>query len=129
MMDKKNQLNRSDILLFKNEENRYGHSQLKNFLSFLSFNSVKRPYKFAYIESEGPLISNMTLREHIHLESVPLSLSNSKETELKNLLDKIGNEELLGLFNVISDLEKKVSDVSDQVRKIAALIKGPHSRG
>lgn len=123
-MDRKNQLNRSDIVLFKNEENRYGHSQLKNFLSFLSSNGVKRPYKFAYIECEGPLIANMSLRENIHLDSVPLSLSNTKEMELKNLLDKIGNEDLLSLFDVINDLEKKVSDVSNQVRKVAALIKG-----
>jgi len=123
-MDKKNQINRSDILLFKNDENRYGHSQLKNFLSFLSSNGVKRPYKFAYIESEGPLISNMSLRENIHLDSVPLSLSNTKEMELKNLMDKIGNEDLLNLFSKIENLEVKVSDVSDQARKLAALIKG-----
>ncbi len=123
-MDKKNQINKSDILLFKNEENRYGHSQLKNFLSFLSSNGVKRPYRFAYIESEGPLISNMSLRENIHLDSVPLSLSNTKEMELKNLLSKIGNDDLLNLFAKIDDLEKKVSEVSDQTRKLAALIKG-----
>lgn len=123
-MDKKNQIKRSDILLFKNEENRYGHSQLKNFLSFLSSNGVKRPYKFAYIESEGPLISNMSLRENIHLDSVPLSLSTTKEMELKNLLSKIGNDDLLELFAKIDNLEIKVSEVSDQTRKMAALIKG-----
>ncbi|TNF27660.1 MAG: hypothetical protein EP319_10900 [Deltaproteobacteria bacterium] len=123
-MDKKNQINRSDILLFKNEENRYGHSQLKNFLSFLSSNGVKRPYKFAYIESEGPLISNMSLRENIHLDSVPLSLSTTKEMELKNLLSKIGNNDLLELFAKIDNLEIKVSEVCDQTRKMAALIKG-----
>lgn len=123
-MDKKNQLNKSDILLFKNDENRYGHSQLKKFLSFLSSNGVKRPYKFAYIESEGPLISNMSLRDNIHLDSVPLSLSNTKEMELKYLLDKIGNDDLLNLFAKIENLEVKVSEVSHQVRKLAALIKG-----
>ncbi|MCO4792620.1 MAG: ATP-binding protein [Bacteriovoracaceae bacterium] len=123
-MDKKNQLITSDILLFKNEENRYGHSQLKNFLSFLSSNGIRRPYKFAYIESEGPLIPKLSLRENIHLDSVQMSLSNTKEMELQNLLKKIGNEYLLELFTKINDLESKSSQVNDQTRKVAALIKG-----
>lgn len=123
-MKKDNQLNKSDIIFFKSDPKKFSSSQLKNFIHFLNSNGVKKPYKFSHIEGEGALIPTLSIRENIHLDSVPNQLSTSKDIHLSKLLEKTGNSFLLEMFNFIPELDQYPEKVNEQVKKLASLIKG-----
>ncbi|MBT7610776.1 MAG: hypothetical protein HN576_13530 [Bacteriovoracaceae bacterium] len=123
-MTRNNKLHKSDIIFFRSDPKKYTASQLKNFIHFLNSNGIKRPYKFSHIEGEGALIPNLSIRENIHLDSVPNQLSTSKDMHLTKLLEKNGNYHLLEMFNFIPELDHYPETVNDQVKKLASLIKG-----
>jgi ABC-type lipoprotein export system ATPase subunit len=123
-MTRNNQLHKSDIIFFRSDPSKYTSSQLKNFIHFLNSNGIKRPYKFSNIEGEGALIPNLSIRENIHLDSVPNQLSTSKDIHLSKLLEKTGNSHLLEMFNFIPELDNYPEKVNEQVKKLASLIKG-----
>ena len=62
----KNHLENGDIILFEKPE-KGACTELKNFLQFLKFIRVKGPIKFSYVESEGQLVSNLSLKDNIFL--------------------------------------------------------------
>ncbi len=123
-MTKNITLSKSDIIFFKGQSKLYQSTILKNFIHFLNSNKVKKPYKFSHIGREGALIPTLSIRENIHLDSVPNQLSTSKGMHLAELLKKTGNVHLLEMFNFIPELDLFPKEVSEQSRKIAALIKG-----
>ncbi|MBH48737.1 MAG: hypothetical protein CME71_11260 [Halobacteriovorax sp.] len=113
----------NDILLFKFEKTTKG-CRLKHFLHFLNSGGVRRPIRFAYIEAEGPLISNLSLRENIYLDSIPNSLSETKDFQMKSFLQRSSNHHLIDFYNRIPLLDELPGDVDAQTRKMAALFKG-----
>jgi hypothetical protein len=115
-------IQKMDVLFFKPKQE--STPELREYLAFLASIKIKRPYRFAFIDSEGSLINTMTLRENIHLDSVPTKLSITKEHELSHLLKRLGNNALLELFNRIDSWDVVSSKVNDRERKIAALLKG-----
>jgi hypothetical protein len=123
-MTKSNTLQQSDIIFFKSDPEKYTSSQLKNFIHFLNSNGIKRPYKFSHIEGEGALIPTLSIRENIHLDSVPNQLSTSKDIHLSKLLEKTGNAYLIKMFNFIPELDNFPEQVCERTRKLASLIKG-----
>lgn len=122
-MTKKEAISKMDIILFKVTDHLQRRCQLKNFLHFLHSYGIKRPIRFAYVEGNAPLLNNLTLRENIYLDSLPHSLTQSKDFQLKSHLEKMGNEYLLKLFHKIGSLDCYPTEVDQQTRKIAALIK------
>ena len=126
-MTKKNFIHKKDIFLFRPPSHGNHLCQLKNFIHFLHMNGVQRPFKFSYVEAFGPLLGNLTLKENILLESIQNSLSETKEIQLSKLLNQTKNEFLIRFFQQLESkefLEKTPDEVTQRVRKIAALIKG-----
>lgn len=113
----------NDILLFRFDESKRG-CKLKHFLHFLNSQGARRPLRFAYIESEGPLISNLSLRENIYLDSIPNSLSETKDFQMRSFLQRSSNHHLIEFYNRIPLLDEMPGAVDSQTRKMAALFKG-----
>ncbi len=113
----------NDILLFKFENASKG-CRLKHFLHFLNSQGTRRPIRFAYIEAEGPLISNLSLRENIYLDSIPNSLSETKDFQMRSFLQRSSNHHLIDFYNRIPLLDELPRDVDTQTKKMAALFKG-----
>lgn len=113
----------NDILLFKFEQASKG-CRLKHFLHFLNSQGTRRPIRFAYIEAEGPLITNLSLRENIYLDSIPNSLSETKDFQMRSFLQRSSNHHLIDFYNRIPLLDELPGDVDSQTRKMAALFKG-----
>jgi len=114
---------REDIALFHSSTRGDHNCKLKNFLSFLKCSGIKKPIRFAYVHSEGPLLSNLSLKDNILLDSIPNSLSETKEFQLKSFLKNTGNNYLISLFNKLEFIEELPGHVDNQERKITALIK------
>lgn len=112
-----------DILLF-NFDNIPRGCRLKHFLHFLNAQGTKRPIRFAYIEAEGPLIANLSLRENIYLDSIPNSLSETKDFQMRSFLQRSSNQHLIDFYNRIPLLDELPNNVDAQTRKMAALFKG-----
>ncbi len=112
-----------DILLFNFEHKTRG-CRLKHFLHFLNSQGTRRPIRFAYIEAEGPLIGNLSLRENIYLDSIPNSLSETKDFQMRSFLQRSSNQHLIDFYNRIPLLDELPGKVDAQTRKMAALFKG-----
>lgn len=115
---------KNDILLFQFESSNRKSCRLKHFLHFLNSQGARRPLRFAYIEAEGPLISNLSLRENIYLDSIPNSLSETKDFQMRSFLQRSSNHHLIEFFNRIPLLDELPGAVDAQTRKMAALFKG-----
>lgn len=113
----------NDILLF-HFENSGKSCRLKHFLHFLNSQGARRPLRFAYIEAEGPLIGNLSLRENIYLDSIPNSLSETKDFQMRSFLQRSSNHHLIEFYNRIPLLDELPGAVDAQTRKMAALFKG-----
>lgn len=117
------EFDKNDILLFKFAAPSKG-CRLKHFLHFLNVQGTRRPIRFAYIEAEGPLISNLSLRENIYLDSIPNSLSETKDFQMRSFLQRSSNHHLIDFYNRIPLLDELPGAVDAQTRKMAALFKG-----
>lgn len=122
-MSAPNIIKKMDIFYFPTLK-KVGQGQLKNFIHFLNFFGIKKPIRFAYIEEEGSLLNNLSLRENIYLDSIPSSVSAAKGFSLEEELSKTGNEALLELFSKITLLDELPQNVDEQSRKLTSLIKG-----
>ena len=116
-------LNPKDIILFKQDQMWKQISTLKIFINFLKYSKQKKPFRFSFVDKEGLLLNNLTLRENILLDSISNSLTSSKESQLKNKLKSLDNEYLNSLFLKLDFLDELPTKVDSQTCKIAALIK------
>ena len=123
-MNQQTRLSKLDILFFPLQENDQACSQLKTFLHFLKTQSKGQEWRFSFVDSEAPLLNGLTIRENIYLDSIPNSLTSTKEFQLKTFLRRKGNVNLMELFNKIQLLDEYPENVDAQTRKLAALIKG-----
>jgi len=117
---------RPDIVLFQWQENQGTKTQtsLRKFLSFLKMNKVTAPIRFSYIDREGSLLPGLSLKENISLDSIPSTVSASKEFTLEDHLERLGNKALITLYQKIDLVEDLPYQVDAKTRKIAALVKG-----
>ncbi|MBT3586580.1 MAG: hypothetical protein HN509_16850 [Halobacteriovoraceae bacterium] len=113
-----------DILLFQSTEKLASHCQLKNFIHFLHCNGIKGPIRFAFIEADAPLLNNLTIRQNIHLDSIPQTMTQSGDFQLKEHLQENCNPHLSKILDCIGLLDELPTNVDDQTRKLAGLLKG-----
>jgi hypothetical protein len=118
-----NVLTPMDIILVQIDRLENSSCQLKDFLCFLNFFQVAKPIRFSYVPCAPLLHAHLTLKENILLESIPYSLTTSKEFQLQNSLDQTGNEYLWQLFKQIPSLDVYPKDVVPQTHKAIAIIK------
>ena len=123
-MKEKYIIKKEGIFLFKVSRKNKDHCQLKDFINFLNFMKVKRPIKFAYVDTNATLLKDLTLKENIFLESIPNSLANSKEFQLKEFFKKKDNKHLAKLFERIDNLDSLSSEASAEIKKLTSIIKG-----
>jgi len=126
-MSKKNSIHKKDVFLYRPPAHKNYLCQLKDFIHFLHIHGVPRPFKFSYVEAFGPLLTNLTLKDNILLESIQNSLSETKEIQLSKVLNQTKNGHLMKFFQELEAknfLNKTPMEVSPRIRKIAALVKG-----
>lgn len=121
-MTKELPLEKMDLALFENGKPVSEFSQLKDFLSFLKLYGYSKPFKFSHVQTDGPLIENLSLEENLLLHSSSHD-QESVETKLDKLLEQSGNPHLKELYNAISLKHLMPSEVDDESRKSIALIK------
>ena len=117
-------IEKSDIILFKTTKENLDFCQLKNFINYLHFNKLRRPFKFSYVPANAQLINTLTLKENILLDSIPTTLSKTKEFQLNNHLKKTGNVHLIRLFKELKLLDIYPNKTDLGTQKIIALLKG-----
>lgn len=115
-----------EIILFQKGEglSSNGLSALKNFLSFLKMQNAAQPLRFAFTDSEGSLIPALSLKENISLDSIPSTVSSTRQFTLEDYLGRLGNPFLIELYEKIELVEDLPYQVDSQTRKTAALVKG-----
>ena len=125
-MDSEQATKAPEIILFKNGEGTKsnGLSALKNFLSFLKMQNAAQPLRFAFTDSEGSLIPALSLKENISLDSIPSTVSSTRQFTLEDYLGRLGNPFLIELYEKIELVEDLPYQVDSQTRKTAALVKG-----
>lgn len=115
----------SDIFLlekfWKKEE--ASSCQLKDFINFVKSMDFRRPIDFSYVPREGNLIPNLTLKDNLFLEAIPMSLSTSKEFRFKEYLDKGENEHFFQLYQMITKLDHLPEHVDMAEQKILCILK------
>jgi|GEM_PF-4464607 ABC-type lipoprotein export system ATPase subunit len=112
-----------DIIYFDAPEGHQRQNIIKNFLSYLKFNNIKGPHRFSYVQSDYELIESMTLRENIYLDTIPLSLTQSRESQFKGHMQKQPNNHLIKLLNGVDSLDSYPSHTDQRSRKILGLSK------
>lgn len=123
-MERATKIDKNDIIFFQESKELENYCLLKYFIHFLHSIGIKRPLNFSYVEENGPLIDNLTLKENILLESIPNGLSSTKEFQLYTYLKRTGNIYLINLFNKIKHLEEYPKNTDIETRKITALFRG-----
>jgi len=116
----------NDIYLFDHRSfaSKKYHSKLKVFLSFLHYQKVSKPIKFAYVGSPDQWLPDLTLKENILLDSIPSSLINTKEFVFAKYFKKSKNNFLTELLKEIDTLDQMPETADNTTKKIANLIKG-----
>ena len=115
-------MEKRDILLFQYPEQRAPSSHLKNFIQFLACAGIDSSSAFSYGDSEGALISNLTLRENIHLDLFWKRLE-CNNFSLEKFFAEHDNRHLNQFFGKITLLDEYPKNVDEQTRKITTLLK------
>ena len=115
-------LEKMDLALFENRQGTSEFSQLKDFLSFLKLYRYPKPFRFSHVESTGPLIENLSLEKNILLH-VSGSEAGAEDLDINPILEHTGNPHLMELYGRISLKHATPSEVDDETRKGAALVK------
>lgn len=117
---------RPDILYFHKETLKKARkgSPLKTFLYFLKGQKSPSPIRFSFIDSEGSLLPNLSLKENISLDSVSANVSSVKNFTLEDYLERNTNKDLVKLYNSIQLPNDLPPRVDSRTRKTAALVKG-----
>lgn len=124
-MKKQNQLLRSDIVFFEIPKEKYQTCQLKNYIHFLSYQKIRRPFRFAHIQSEGEgLLPALTLKENIQLDSSALNFMHDRYQDLEKKIKNTFNPHLEKLLQLIGELECYPSQTSCEIKKLTNLTKG-----
>lgn len=112
-----------DIIYFDVPEGQPSQNIVKNYLSYLKFNKLKGPYRFCYVQSDYELIESMTLRENMYLDTIPLSLTQSRDNQFKGHMQSQTNNHLIKLLNGVDSLDSYPSHTDQRSRKILGLSK------
>lgn len=112
-----------DIIYFEIPDAQKSQNIVKNYLSYLKFSKLKGPYRFCYVQSDYELIESMTLRENLYLDTIPLSLTQSRDNQFKGHMQGQTNKHLLKLLNGIDSLDSFPSRTDQRSRKILGLSK------
>lgn len=118
-------ISKKDILYFELSSQDFSGYQnhLRFFLNFLNFSTKSLNHSFAYISKHGSLISSLSIKENIFLESFPVNLTSSKESQLFDFLNKTGNDSLISLFNKIPYNQEDIKSLSETDIKRITIIK------
>ncbi len=118
-------ITKKDILFFELNSQDFSSYQnhLRFFLNFLNFSTKSLNHSFAYISKHGSLISSLSIKENIFLESFPVNLTSSKESQLFDFLNKTGNDSLISLFNKIPYNQTDSKSLSEADIKRITIIK------
>lgn len=112
-----------DIVLFQTYGQNGQGNVVKNYLNYLKFCRVQGPYQFSHVGRDAELIEGLTIRENLYLDSIPLSLIDSKEFKFRQHLDQTQNRYLSELLHKVVELDVYPSSVDQRTRKIVGLIK------
>lgn len=128
---------RSEIYLFEWPKLYYGnlpHSVKKDlidthagpkvheFLSFLKYFKIPKPYKFATITSENNLINTLTLKENILMKLNCESLTNSKDREFEEIMESFHNPYLPPILELFTEGNLRSEEASKEANKTAQLL-------
>ena len=123
-MDSRLLFEKRDILLFQYTDKKVPRSHLRNFIQFLACAGVggPGPFSFSHGDSEGTLLSNLTLRENIYLD-LYWNKFEDKSFCLKQFFADHDNRHLKEFFDKIPLLDEYPQNVDDQTRKMTSLLK------
>lgn len=128
---------RSEIYLFEWPKNAYGNLPLSvnkdfidhfsgpkvnEFLSFLKYFKIPKPYKFATISTEHNLISGLTLKENVLMNLNSDSLTTAKDHEFEEILAFQKNPHLKEILEQFTKGDFKPSEASHEAIKCAQLL-------
>lgn len=116
------------IYLFT-EETGENFSRLSEFISFLKFNRVNLPYKFAYVSRGDNLIPELSLIDNILMDFSPDSLTASKQAQFQDFLKEPQNETLLKLYHKVALPNDLPQHADAQMKKVSALLKALINEG
>ena len=122
IMDSKLLFEKRDILLFQYQDKKVPYSHLKSFTQFLACTGTSAPLSFSHGDSEGFLISDLTLRENICLDLFWNRLEE-KNFCLSKFFAEHDNRHLNEFFCQISLLDEYPRNVDNRMRKMTSLVR------
>lgn len=115
-------VNKPQIYFFPLEEKNIPFCQLKLLTNFIKFNYKNSVFKFSYIDSEGSLLGDLTLKENIKLSSDHTDIDDFTCLEMEQILENFENYYLTQLYKKIETAGDS-SVVKKESIKIASLVK------
>lgn len=112
-----------EIYLFTEKKTENNFSKLSEFLSFLKYNKINLPYKFAYVSRGDGLIPELTLNENILMDFSPNSLTAGREFQFQDFLKEQPNRDLEKLYQKIGVPHGLPVHSNAQMKKISSLVK------
>lgn len=128
---------RFEIYLFEWPKNAYGnlpgkvdkgiidhHSgpKVNEFISFLKYFKISKPYKFATISDENNLISDLSLIENVLMNLNNDSLTTTKENEFNEIVAFQKNPHLQEILDHFTEGERRPKEASKEAIKCAQLL-------
>ncbi len=96
--------------------------KVNEFLSFLKYFKIPKPYKFASVSSEKNLIADLTLKENILMNLNCDSLTTTKDNEFNEIITFHKNQFLEELIANFTEADLRPSDASSEAIKCAQLL-------
>ncbi|MAX66278.1 MAG: hypothetical protein CME66_05020 [Halobacteriovoraceae bacterium] len=96
---------------------------LKEFLYYLKFSGVKGVIDFAYSSHEDSLHKNLTVKQNLILDAIPVSLIKDGENNLTEFINTLTNPFLIEIIGQLGSLNKYVHELTAGELKMASIIK------
>lgn len=118
----KNKIEKGDILFFDTLSDS-NCNQLKNFIFFLKNIDKSSKVQFSYLDEDGSLISNISLKDNLILEATTSLCDKKLQNKLDSFMDESNNFGLKKLYNSIENINLITKESTKETIKIVALIK------
>lgn len=96
---------------------------LKLFLGFLKYYDSENAGQFSFSDNKSSFHQNLTFKDNLHLDVMPMSFQSNQEQELKNFIAQIKNPYIHKMIEIIYNFNQIASKATKAEQQLFSIMK------